>query len=80
MEHLEPVIQRRRTGLGRVAVTPGGSSEPPADLDRRREWRLERRCREAGEPEERSIVPTLDRPQPEAVRVPVILNPRQEQV
>ena len=40
--------------------------EPPADLDARREWRLERLDQEAREPEERPVVTAFDRPRPEA--------------
>jgi hypothetical protein len=38
----EPEPQRGCPGLGRVAVAPRIVREPPADLDRRREVRLER--------------------------------------
>ena len=39
-----PNVERRRRRLRRVAVAPGVAREPPADLDRGREMRLERRA------------------------------------
>ena len=66
---LEAETQGCATGLGGVAVAPGEPSQPPTDLDRRREWRLERRWREAREAKEATVVSALERPLRHAVRL-----------
>ena len=79
-EELEPEVKGSGARLGGVTVAPGLPTESPADLDRRRERRSERRCRQTSETKESSVVASLHRPEPESVHFPVLENPGEEQV
>jgi hypothetical protein len=69
---LKAVPQRRFGCLGRIAIAPSRTCKSPADLDCRKEVRLERRDREPGEPYEASL--GLDRPQAPASLSKTILD------
>src|SRR5579862_2327124 len=71
VELRESVFECGLTGLGRVAVPPVLAREPPADLDRRREVRLEARTREADEADEARAAGNLDGPQTPALLLEV---------
>ena len=60
--------------LGREALTPGLAGESPANLDGRLERGLERRARQAGEPDESPVLEALEGPEPEPVARPLRLG------
>ena len=62
-------------GFGRIAVTPRGARQPPADLDGRREVGLKHRQIEPDEADERRAIDDLDGPKPPAPRGHVGADP-----
>ena len=73
-ELLEAEREHRARGFGRVAAPLVSRGESPADLDARREVRLEARHRESDEAREGASLDDLDGEEPEAVRVEVRLD------
>ena len=73
---IEAEGDRRSGSLGRVAISPELAGEPPADLDRRCEGRLEHGFVETHEPDERSGATYLDGPQAEAAPLEFLLSIR----
>src|SRR2546423_8378129 len=67
VELFEAVRERRPPRLGCVAVPPIRACEPPPDLHRRREMRLEARAREPDEADEAGAAGDLDCPQSPAL-------------
>ena len=74
-------IGQRETGcLGRVFVAPHSASEPPTDLDCRREVRIEGGGPQTDVAGERSGAPDLDGPEPESLRFEVVVDALREYV
>ena len=69
LDLLEAKGKRRPRGLGRVALAPSRARQPPADLDGRREVRLELGHSQPGEPNELAGPSHLERPEPKPIRL-----------
>src|SRR3954454_20405531 len=67
-------------GLSGVALAPRMPGQPVADLECRREGRLERLVEKAGEADERACADLFYRPHPEAVLRKARLEPVDERV
>src|SRR5512138_331040 len=73
-DRLEPVAQRLARPFRRVAFPPRVGSQPPSDLDARRERGVEGRPLKAHVACDRATVPELDGPEAEAVLLEVRLD------